>query len=63
MRLTGVAALTVHAPDAGFRPGEAVRLRATTDGPAVLTVEGLRPGTRVGGVRAGQDGRAVVRLR
>jgi hypothetical protein len=67
LALTGVRQLVVHAPGAGFRRGEAVAVEATTDGPAVLRVTGLAPGTTVrvqGGraVRAGGDGVAAVPL-
>lgn len=65
--LTGVSSLAVDMPAAGFRDGEAVTVQGTTDGPAVLRLTGLRPGTPVQvvdgpRVRADRTGVAQVRL-
>jgi hypothetical protein len=59
-----VASLAIDMVRAGFRPGQASTITATTDGPVTVRLLGLAPGAtvRVGSttVHAGSNGTAVV---
>jgi pimeloyl-ACP methyl ester carboxylesterase len=67
LNLSGVQQLEMELRDAGFSPGTSGTIAVSTDGPTLLTISQLRPGTRVTSLgdvqRANGQGRARVTLR